>query len=295
VVTIAIYGLGVGHEFVSDEWGYVESVHSLRSVSDLLSLVDPFAATRFLPMPYLVGYILYRLVGAAPSWWHATILAFHLVNAALVALLVQQLVRILGEKPQIASMLALGAFSYFSLNWRHYEAVSWYGGFSEPLSTCFRLLAWLSALLWVRRPKQIWFMLLCVLSFVAALLARENSITFPLEVGLLFVFLRFRGASPPARHVLLLFVLLILVSLVWATFYLHGVSVDPDSRVAGSSGLEIIRANPWELTLRTLQFMNGNFIWTGVVSRSIVLLTVELIAMLGLATVWALRRQYLLL
>lgn len=114
--------------------------------------------------------------GKNPSGYHATNLVLHLLNSALMFVLLNQLTKNLPCSFVVAALFALHPL--------HVESIAWIAERKDVLSTLFLLLTILAYLRYVRRPSVVRYGLVLLL-FAAGLLAKPMLVTLPILLILL--------------------------------------------------------------------------------------------------------------
>ncbi len=117
-----------------------------------------------------------QLFGLDPGWHHLVNVGLHLINTALLFLLLQ---RATGATWRSAFAAAL-----FGLHPLHVESVAWISERKDVLSTVFWLLTTLAWLAWVRRPSPARYATAAVL-FALGLMSKPMLVTLPLVLLLL--------------------------------------------------------------------------------------------------------------
>src|SRR6058998_960053 len=158
---------GLWLPFLSDDWAQVEAVEG-----------GPVARTPFgdfRPL-YMATLWLDRVIGGlSPSFFHLTNLLWIAATAALVVILAR---RYTGDGP-----LALATGLIFALHPFHVENAAWIGARSDPVFAVPFLLAAVFYDRW--RVRASGLPLLSLMSFEAALLAKETAVALPLFILLI--------------------------------------------------------------------------------------------------------------
>jgi hypothetical protein len=161
--------------FLSDDWAQVDAVGA-----------GPVARTPFndfRPLYMATLWLDRRIGGLSPSLFHVTNLLWIAATAALVVVLAR---RYTGD-----ARLALASGLVFSLHPFHVENAAWIGARSDAVFAVPFLLAAICYDRWRERASGL--PLLALISFEAALLAKETAVTLPL---LLLVM----GLADPGRR-----------------------------------------------------------------------------------------------
>lgn len=156
---------------------YILSFSHLRAIftSSAWSYAGAAGATNYYRPVMNLGYLLcYKLFGASAYGFH---LASVLLNAVVVCLLFEVTRRMLGRRD-----VAFLAAAIFALHPVHTEAVAWIAAVTELEVACFFLLTfWLFLIVAERRGwKFPLLMVAMAVSYVLALLAKEQALMLPL-------------------------------------------------------------------------------------------------------------------
>ncbi|MBI4350672.1 MAG: tetratricopeptide repeat protein [Elusimicrobia bacterium] len=159
-----------------DETRYIIQNHKIKSLS--LQGVRSIFASRDLemysPLSTLSYALNYHFSGLAPKAYHATSIALHLANTALVMFLV----RLLLSGPWPAFFCGL----FFGLHPAHVESVAWAAERKDLLYSFFYLLS-LCAYTLSLRGKKTYFAALGL--FLCSLLSKPMAVTLPLALLLI--------------------------------------------------------------------------------------------------------------
>jgi hypothetical protein len=153
---------GLWLPFLSDDWAQIEAVGRCPVAR------TPFGDFRPLYMTTL--WLDRRIGGLSPTLFHLTNVLWIAATAALVVILAR---RYTGD-----GRLALATGLIFALHPFHVENAAWIGARSDPVFAVPFLLAAVFYDRW--RVKASGLPLLALLSFEAALLAKESAVTLPL-------------------------------------------------------------------------------------------------------------------
>ncbi len=193
VVTVVAFAPTFRGEFIKwDDQFYVEENPLLLDTAGLEKIWNPVSreAPQYYPIlfsSYWVEYRAWRLDAAA---YHATTLALHLANVVLVLLLAHRL--------GATGWVAAGTAAIFAVHPVQVASVAWISEQKNTLSGLFYLVAFL---LYLRhRRTGGWGAYAgCLASFVAALLSKTQTVTFPISV-VLAEWLLLRRADVPLRR-----------------------------------------------------------------------------------------------
>lgn len=190
LLTTAAFANAIPNGFVwIDHWQVESGGLIARSWAELLhSVREPLgalpswqgSAPYVRPMVVVVLSLIHRLTGASPAAYHLAVLVIHLSNV----LLVYDLFCALAVERSSAFLVS----AIFAVHPLQTAAVSWISGIADPLFSVFVLLA-LRAELAASARRSIFLHGAAVLSFAAALGAKETAVVFPpllIAVHLLF-------------------------------------------------------------------------------------------------------------
>ena len=228
--------------FLADDFLLIHTVLDGQGRPDWTVAVEHLYRTQYLetlrPLVTFLHTIAYTLWGANPTGYHVLNLGFHLANGFLLYGLVHQL----GRHP--SRLFAFFTTAVFLIHPIHPEAVTYIGALPGITCTTFYLLGLRFALRFAATSSVLSLALGCG-SFVLALAAKEEAVSFPFLVGLLSLAI---PARPPisnrrrrAIRVTVPFVALLALYLAyrWLIFghiapaYYRGVSGTPMDLVLG--------------------------------------------------------------
>lgn len=166
------YRSALWNGFVWDDPLVLRQLRAIHGVGDLL--VVPSAIPRMYYRPVIfASYLLDRwLGGEQPFWFHASVIAWHVANTALVFALARRLFEGL-------NLAAAGAALLFAIHPAHVESVAWMAGRSDVIACAFLL----ASVLLFQRPgvRSAW---LAGAAMLASVLAKEPvmlaGVLFPL-------------------------------------------------------------------------------------------------------------------
>ena len=193
VVTVLAFAPTFGAGFIKwDDQFYVEENPLLQDMAGLRKIWDPInrEAPEYYPILFSSYWAEYRLWRLDPVRYHATTLALHLANVVLVLLLARRL--------GAAGWVSAAAAALFAVHPVQVASVAWISEQKNTLSGLFYLVAFL---LYLRhRRTGGWGAYAgCLASFVAALLSKTQTVTFPISVVLAEWLLLRRADVPPRR------------------------------------------------------------------------------------------------
>lgn len=191
LLIICYYGVLSGY-FVSEDWEWIPKIESLTFLNSyqifLPHVWGGIKAAIYRPVIPFTFWVNFRLFGLNPFGYHLTNLIFHFANV----LLIYQLVVTLDKTSDryLRSILPfIGAAIYALLPFS--EAVSWIDGRYDVFVTFFYLLSLLTY--FASKIKNRSFLkLFSLISFILALLSKENALTLPFIIILIELFKRQR-------------------------------------------------------------------------------------------------------
>jgi len=179
LVTAATYYPSLGNRFTAwDDDSLLLSNPQVTSLSPghLRGIFVSFHHGLYHPLVNLSWALEYHFFGFAPFIYHLTNLVLHLLNVALVFILISSL----GG----GAWLAAGVALFFGVHPLHVESVAWVAERKDVLYTAF-FLAGLIAYLKFRRTGGRWFYLSALGLCLLALGAKVMAVSFPLILLLL--------------------------------------------------------------------------------------------------------------
>jgi len=171
-----VYLNALHNPFVYDDFHTVIENASLRSLANLPAIVL-YAATR--PLVNLSYAIDYAAWGSGPIGFHVTSVLLHMVNVALLFVLMQRLARdTSAEVSRSYGVAAFTAAALFAVHPLMSEAVGYVSGRSEVLCGSFFLIALLGGRRWLRGGGSRWAAL-TIGAWMAALASKEVAAMLP--------------------------------------------------------------------------------------------------------------------
>jgi len=180
---LAVYFNSLNGEFIWDDLAFVERNEFIKDWGNASKLFSKDASKSLSPDGGGVKYNFYRplhilTLMADYSLWGLNTFGYHLTNAIfhiLAALLIFWFITILFDD----WILSFIAASLFLVHPIHVEAVAFISGRADPLSLIFVLL---SIIFYIKTcdNKNYPFLIFSLLSFILAILSRENSVILPL-------------------------------------------------------------------------------------------------------------------
>src|SRR5205085_2081154 len=166
------YGDALGGFFYLDDYWELSRINSIsvRSIGDIARLFEPFPSfLLYRPISTMVFYHLLRLAfGYNPFAYHATLIAFHVLNGVLVFFIGRHLFRS-RTGGFLTSML-------YAMAPGHMLAVYWMALFTMTGTAFFFFLALVA---WFCMPGR-WRVPTTFVLFLVALLSSEHAISLPL-------------------------------------------------------------------------------------------------------------------
>lgn len=204
---LALYSGSAAVNFSDHDWNHRHisaGIDSMRSVGELFT--TPQADGFYRPLTFISLWMDYQLFGTSYAGYHIQSIAFHGINALLVAWLALTL-----GFSRVHSMWAGLLFVAAAVN---FEAVLWPAARFDLLATMFTLMALITGVKYFKN-KQLWSWALpaSLLSYAAGIMNKESSYSFPLL--LLFVLYTHRLWSiprPNRRKVIICCILLAAVT-----------------------------------------------------------------------------------
>lgn len=197
VVTIAVYMTALSNGFVNwDDGEYIYRNQHIRSLGPgfFRWAFTEYYASNWHPLTWLSHAVDYRVWGLSPSGHHFTSVLIHGLNACLVAVLTNQLVRRWREQKGLPELswnenCAAACFSalLFGLHPAHVESVVWVSERKDILCAFFYFG---SVILYLRgqekegRERRA-MLLSSLIVFILALMAKPMAVTVPVALVLL--------------------------------------------------------------------------------------------------------------
>jgi tetratricopeptide (TPR) repeat protein len=170
---VIVYLPALRNGFVWDDPLVLQQLRAIRSWSDLVVLPPLIPKFYYRPLIF-VSYLIDRTLGGeTPFWFHASVIAVHAVNTALVF----QLARRLFADTVIAGLGAL----LFAVHPAHVESVAWMAGRSDVIVCAFML----ATILLLQRRDRLWSAWLGGATYLLGLLSKESALAVLLLAPLL--------------------------------------------------------------------------------------------------------------
>jgi hypothetical protein len=157
----------IGNTFWLDDYGWVSN--AMRTTRDISYLLQPMAGF-FRPVVNGIFVVNFWMFGLDPAGYYVANILIHLVNIALVFVLVYRLSKERFFIAWFASLLFAGTFGNYG------EAVIWISGCTELIATTFYLLTLMYhwSFLNTRKVRDYVLAFLC---FLMSLLSKESTIS----------------------------------------------------------------------------------------------------------------------
>ncbi len=163
VAAVALFASAAGYGFIWDDPLVLEQLRHVHGARDLLVPPDAIPKFYYRPLVFLSFLFDRALYGEAPFWFHVSVIAWHALVTALVALLALQL---LGRAYWVEAGAAALLFAVHPV---HVESVAWIAGRSDVIAGAFLIVSVLLS----ARTTQPWTAWASAGALFAALLAKE--------------------------------------------------------------------------------------------------------------------------
>jgi Tfp pilus assembly protein PilF len=180
LITAAIYFKSVHFDFINwDDDRQVYENADIRSLSieSVKKIFSTYYLKMYQPLTTLSYALEYKINGADPGIYHLHNLILHLINCLLVFIFVFMLIR-----HSLAS--ALVAF-LFALHPMHVESVAWVTERKDVLYTFFYFLSLIAYIIYIRKNRNVFWLIGSILFFICSLLSKSAAITLPLILFLI--------------------------------------------------------------------------------------------------------------
>ena len=216
LIAISVYANSLVNDFVYDDEFVVQKDQSITSLSNVPKFFTEhlgFAIGRYYRPVVSATYALnYALSGATPLGFHITNVLFHVVNSALVYLLL--LMMFSDDKNEYKKYFALFGAGLFAFHPIHTEAVAWVSGRTDSVFFTFFILAFIFYLRYTSGAKGrnlLWTSVFYSIS----LLSKEMAITFPVIVVLYEVIIKGRRSVYAMLKEKPVYIILAVISLLY--------------------------------------------------------------------------------
>jgi len=160
---------------------YTESGFSL---ANLWAVFTDFYHGQYAPLNELLYIILYAIFGYNPLFFHLASLLLHAANVLLVYACVVQLLSLRPQKVDGAGVAFVAAL-IFAVHPLNVESVAWMSASKVLVYAFYYLLATYSFILYLKH-KRIKYYIFTILLFVCSFWGKEQAVTFPLWMLLIF-------------------------------------------------------------------------------------------------------------
>ncbi|MGD9014812.1 MAG: tetratricopeptide repeat protein [Candidatus Omnitrophota bacterium] len=178
ILGLAVYANSLNGKFVWDDQYLVEENTDIRSWSNIPKLLTQDIAAGageqfdfyrpFQTFTYMIDYSIWKL---DVRGYHLSNILFHI----LAALSIFWLVNLLFDDRSLSLLSSI----FFVVHPVHTEAVSYISGRSDPLSVLFLLLCLVFYIKYLNLGSGAW-LIFAILSYILAVLSRENALILPL-------------------------------------------------------------------------------------------------------------------
>ena len=203
MLVAAVYAGSLGASFQFDDWNVIvgnPGVHSWTAWWERMPGIRPL-----LKATYVASWT----AGWGPAGFRAVNIALHAMNAWLLLLAVERVLRLCGLPEDRARFAAWFAAAVFALHPAQTETVTYISGRSGGLMTTFLLLALIAHMRRDDSRRPAGWTALAVAAFICAFGAKENAWTFPFTVLAIEAARAQRGPRTPWRASLPYFVALL--------------------------------------------------------------------------------------
>lgn len=188
LLSLIVYLPSLQNDFILnwDDGGYIHEhklIHKL-TWDNFVTIFNPstFYKGNYHPLTTFFYALQYSMVGESAFLYHLTNLIFHLLNVALVFILIRKI----DSNYIVASFTAL----LFGIHPMHVESVAWISELKDVLYTFFYLLAAIVYINYVRnREFKLKIFFLSFLLFFLSLLSKSAAVAFPVLLIIIDVYL----------------------------------------------------------------------------------------------------------
>jgi tetratricopeptide (TPR) repeat protein len=180
LLTAAVYGQVIGHGFISyDDPIYVSEnlvIQDGLTWKGFLRAFTTVTAANWHPLTWLSHMLDFQLFGMKPGLHHLVSVLLHVLNTAMLFLVLRQMTGALWRSAFVAALFALHPL--------HVESVAWIAERKDVLSTFFWILTMWAYARYAKKPGLPGY-LPVLLFFALGLLAKPMLVTLPLVLLLL--------------------------------------------------------------------------------------------------------------
>ena len=196
-----------------DDFYWLEKCHDLPREGGVLSLLRPHAGMWYRPWNLVFFRVCYAIAGLRPLTYHLALLVVHAASCGALFLLLQRL----GASPRPAGLAAL----LYAVGKPMGESARWLSCFHDVCGSLFYLLSMIFLLEWRRRGRW-WQLVVLIACVVASYMSKEDTISLPATLLILWLWRRPSQRAPDLRRSLLLLALLASTTLVYLVFVKTG-------------------------------------------------------------------------
>ncbi|MFC2114162.1 tetratricopeptide repeat protein [Bacteroidota bacterium] len=193
---------------------------------DQFSIVEVPNGQLYRPLVLLNFRLQFKFFGTNPMWFHFTNLLTHTIITVFIFFLFTFLI------PTATGKSIALATSIFAIHPVQVETVCWIMGINQMMSTFWLIIGILLVFI-ARDRKRSYLNIIAVISFIAALLSKEDAYTFP---GLLALLLLIRKESFSIKRIAILTVLSVIT--VIGVLLLRNNAVDTPKLIYSLTGVE---------------------------------------------------------
>jgi protein O-mannosyl-transferase len=184
--TLALYFSSFSFDFVNwDDNTYINSnpfIHSL-SAKNISNIFRSFFNGNYHPLTMLTYTIENAIAGETPFIYHFTNVIFHLANTYLVFIFVQKLIGLIrkDDDKNTGMVIAVITSLLFGVHPLHVESVSWISERKDVLYTFFFIIALISYLRYLQKPKLKAY-LITLFVFLLSLFSKGMAVSFSVTI-----------------------------------------------------------------------------------------------------------------
>lgn len=185
ILTFVVYLPSLNGSFVVDDVPTIQNNPYLLDASHLgqfftkgvwaSSALQNDSVPIYRPMYLLVEWVNHHLWGDKPFGYHLVSMLLHVLNVALVYVLIRKLSAASGLAAAIGAAL-------FALHPARVESVAWMSGITDPLVACFLMLGVLAHRAYLERGMAVSYLALTAVCLQLALWNKEVAVAFPVLV-----------------------------------------------------------------------------------------------------------------
>lgn len=175
VISLLFFFSSLNNYFFMDDFIFINRVKSANSIKDIYTFfTSPFPFEIFYKPIFLVSFLVnYKIFGLNSIGYNSTDLLLHVFNLSLFYYLVFKI-----TKSRPAAFFSV--FIYILNFERYYLTVEWISARNDLMATLFLLVSLILFVIWQDCSRRKHIYMLALLSWLGALLSKENSIILPL-------------------------------------------------------------------------------------------------------------------